>query len=222
MSDEHGHILYKGDYIFDYQRIFNFFYEEIEYFNLSDYEVIGHRLGVNPFDLFMLKTFIEKNKITHILELGSGTTSKFLDILGVKRKSFALECIYHNDINFEQINVFDSYKVVQSYLVENDVDMILIDCEHSERMAKLISEKFFKEINYKLPFFVHDWFDLEKVTYTEQIYYYNNLFGHYDLYLMTDLPEEEIKKLTSVNNQLSKKFEVPRCSAIITPKKWKI
>ena len=39
---------------------------------------------------------------------------------------------------------------------------------------------------------------------------------------MTDLPNKQIKKLTEANSQLNNQFEVPRCSAILTPKEWKM
>ena len=223
MADEwYGDILQKGDYNFDYNKICDSFLEIINNFKTSDYESIGERLGMNPFDLFMLHTFMSTNNINHVLELGSGTSSKFIDSLKVKRKSFALECIYHDDVNFEKMDLFDSYEIVQSYLVDNDVNLILIDCEHSERMAKLITDKFLKKVEYKFPIFIHDWFDFGKETYTEQIFYYNNLFTNYDLHLMTDLPNKQIKKLTKANSQMNNQFEVPRCSAILTPKEWKM
>jgi hypothetical protein len=221
MGDEYGIVIEKGDYSYDYKRIVDFFVEVVKDYNPIDYENIGKNLGVNPFDLFMFKTFIKKNGINHILELGSGTTSKFLDNLSIKRKSFALESIYHNDVIFDKINLYESYEIVQKYLKENKVDMVLIDCEHSKKMAEHIYNNFLKIINFEVPIFVHDWFDFGKKTYTEQIFYYNTLFNHYDLYLMSDLPENEIKTLIELNNYISKPSHVPRCSAILIPKTWK-
>ncbi len=220
MSDEYGFIIQKSHYEYDYERISNYFIGVIENYDPLKYENIGSNLGLNQFDLFMFETFIEEKKIKSILELGSGTTSKFLDILNIKRKSFALESIYHDDVVFDKINLYESYEVVQKYMKENKIDMILIDCEHSKSMAQLIYDKILKTSNFNLPIFIHDWFDFGKQTYTEQIFYYNTLFDHYNLYLMSDLPQNNVSKLTRINSKILKNSHVPRCSAILTPKSW--
>lgn len=220
MADEFGYTLEFDNYKFNYNLIYDELLKNITEYNPSKYEKIGE-LGVNPFDLFLLEGFIKENKISHVVEFGCGTTSKILDVLGVRRKTFALESIYYKDLVFDKINLFESYKLVQEYLDKNEVDLFLIDCEHSESMGKLIFERFIEYTDFKIPIFVHDWFDFGKKTYKEQIFYYKNIFNNYELYVMSDIPDEFLDKLKNKNNFLNNEYFIPRCSAILEPKKMK-
>src|SRR5713101_291721 len=53
-------------------------------------KIVGLDFGINPFDLFVLKSFIERNDVKLVLELGAGTSSMMLDNMKIARKSFAL------------------------------------------------------------------------------------------------------------------------------------
>ena len=218
MADEYGYIINRPGYTYNYQKIFNKIINVIDNFNLTRYEELVH-LGVNPFDLFLLETFLRENNIKKVLELGSGTTTKLLDVLGIERKTFALECMNFTDLKFDKIDLYESYEVVQKYIDNNKIDFILIDCEHSRSMGELIYNHILKYTNFKVPIFIHDWFDFEKETYQEQVFYYNHLFEYYDLDVMSDLP---IKYINKLGVDINSECHVPRCSAILTPKKWKM
>ena len=226
MVDEFGVIIQKGDYGFDYEIFYDIINKRIKDFNLKLYEDLyslgSGNIGMNALDLFCLKFFFEENNIQNVLELGCGTTSKFLDILKIQRKTFALDCIYFEGVEYEKLNLFEEYQTIQKYVENNIVEFILVDCLHNEKMAELIFDKILKLSNFNTPIFIHDWFDFNKETYTEQVYYYNNLFKFYDLYLMTDLPKEFIDKLQYDKNSVDEICHVPRCCAILTPKTWKM
>lgn len=231
MGDEYYHIIPRPkNNPIDYNFVYNNFLKILGNYNIENMSMLtGPKFGINPFDLYFLKCFIEENKIKHVLELGAGTSTLFLDKLGIKRKSYALESIYY-DINFEQIDLYLKHEIVEDYIRKNDIDLFLIDCEHSYNMGKLISEKFFSIKNYKIPFFVHDWFDFNKYTYGEQKYYIENMLEFFNVFYMSDLPEEYIKKLKEYNTQIDndelyQKFglkiehlPIIRCSALLIPK----
>jgi hypothetical protein len=86
-------------------------------------------------------------------------------------------------------------------------------------MGQLIYNHILSYTNFKIPIFIHDWFDFEKETYQEQVFYYNHLFEYYDLDVMSDLP---IKYINKLGVDINSECHVPRCSAILTPKKWKM
>jgi hypothetical protein len=218
MADEYGHIITCTGYVYDYELIYEEVKKNIKDFNKLEYQKLKF-LGVNPFDLFQLEIFLKENEIKNVLELGSGTTSKFLDNLGINRKSFALESIYFPDLVFDKVNLYESYNLVHEFLNKNKIDFILIDCEHSKSMAELIYNQILKYVDFKIPIFIHDWFDFGKITYREQVYYYENLFNHYDLHIMTDLPSDYINKLNKLGVTIDGECHVPRCCAILKPKK---
>jgi hypothetical protein len=221
MADDYGKIITPNGYVYDYETIYEKIKKNIKNFNKLKYKKLKF-LGVNPFDLFQLETFLKENEIKNVLELGSGTTSKFLDVLGIKRKSFALESIYFSDLEFEKIDLYESYNLVQDFLNQNNVDFIFIDCEHSIAMADLIYNNILKYVDFRTPIFIHDWFDFGKLTYSEQVFYYDNLFNHYDLHIMSDLPSKYVDKLNNLGTTIDSKCHVPRCCAILTPKEWKM
>jgi len=221
MEDEYGFTLELGDYKFDYESSFNFFEGKVSRLDIDFYKKLSC-LGVNPFDLFMIEVFLKENNIQNVLELGCGSTSKLLDVLKIKRKSFAIDCLCVDELEFEKINLFNEYSIVQEHIKNDNVDFVLIDCLHNQKMAELIHTKILSSTNFNTPIFIHDWFDFGKWTYTEQIYYYNNLFSDYDLYLMSDLPEEYINRLEYDENAVNNICHVPRCGAILIPKGWKI
>jgi hypothetical protein len=226
MKDEWGFkMINTNNHKYDYEKMFN----EIDSF-ITEYKIeeiinpIGVDLGINPFDLFLLKKYIEQNNISHILEFGAGSSSKFIDSLGIKRTSFALQSIFYN-IDYINLDIKSQYETIQKYIKENKFDMFLIDTEHTTDMATIINEKFLKPTKYKKALFIHDWFDFNKVTYSEQIYYYNNILKKYKVAYITDLPDEYINKLKIKNNIIDNKtmyhtqvHYVPRCSIILNPK----
>jgi len=111
MADEYGYIINRPGYTYNYQKIFNKIINVVDNFNVERYEELVY-LGVNPFDLFLLETFLRENNIKNVLELGAGTTTKLLDKLGIERKSYALECMHFTDLEFDKINLYESYETV--------------------------------------------------------------------------------------------------------------
>lgn len=225
MADEFGIRIPK--YIDEYDDVFNNIKNIVENYNVESIKNdVGNLFGINPFDLFILKTFIEKNRIKNILELGAGTSSKFIDKLNIERKSFAIESIYY-DVVFEPLNIYQSYQDIKKYIKSNSIDLILIDCEHTGKMGKLIDEEFLYSLNYNVPLFIHDWMGNEQIGYSEQIYYIENILKFYDIKFITDLPDHYLNELKKINNEIDNqiiydklelKTIIRRCSAILTPK----
>lgn len=189
---------------------------------------VGSLFGINPFDLFILKKFIDNNNIKNVLELGAGTSSIFLDNLGINRTSIAIESIYYG-VKFENLDLYESYKIVKDNIKNNNYDLLLIDCEHSNAMAKLIDTEFLTLFNHKIPIFIHDWMDSDKIGYSEQVYYIDNILNRYKVLYQTDLPTKYIDELIAINNQIDNEelysglglriehLPIMRCSAILTP-----
>jgi len=226
MADEWGYTIKNtNNYQYDYEQIFNHINSFIGEYKIEDMiKIIGVDFGINLFDLFLLKKFIEENNITHMMELGAGSSSKFIDSLGIKRTSFALDSVFY-DLDYVKLNIKDDYEIVQEHIRKNDFDMFFIDNDHSTEMAKLICDKFLNLMDYSKPLFIHDWFDFNKTTYSEQVYYYNNMLDKYDVEYMTDLPDVFINSLKQKSNKIDNRIlyhtavhYVPRCSIILKPK----
>jgi hypothetical protein len=117
MGDEWGIIiLNSNNYKYNYQNIFNKIFNFIDEYRLEDIvKLIGENFGINPFDLFILKKFIFENNITNVVEFGAGSSSKFIDSLGIKRTSFALQPIFY-DIKYEKINLYEQYNIIQKFI----------------------------------------------------------------------------------------------------------
>lgn len=217
---------------YDYEAIYKRFKKLMSHYDLKSMKkLVGNDFGINPLDLFMLKSFIEQNKIKNVLELGAGTSSSMLDNMSVARTSYALESIFYEHVHFEKIDIFKYYPIVEDFIKNNPIDMLVIDCEHSFRMARLIDTKLLPLLNYTVPLFLHDWYDYDKQTYAEQVYYVTHLLDKYDVTYMTDLPPEILDKLKKANDQIDNEamykklglrrghLPIRRCSAILTPKK---
>jgi len=212
MGDEYGSVIDKpkSGGLYDYKKIINNITKLIPTYEIGDIiECIDGEFGINPFDLKLLKEFIISNNITNVLEFGAGTSTKLLDTLNINRKSYALNSVTHS-VTFHKINLYDDYSLVEKYITDNPtIDMVIIDCEHTGKMGALLNEKFLKLLNHSRPIFIHDWFDYGKKTYTEQVYYHNNILDKYVVSYMTDL--------ISPFFDMEKNHRVPRCSTILTP-----
>lgn len=230
-GDDFGYIINKPprDNPYKYDLIYERLNRLVSNYDLKHMKkIVGLDFGINPFDLFVLESFIENNKIKKVLELGAGTSSQMLDNIGVVRNSFALESIFY-DLKFKKIDIFKDYRIIEKFIRSNQVDMLVIDCEHSARMAKLIDRRFLRLLNYSKPIFIHDWYDFGRTTFAEQVYYFNNLLDKYEVTYMTDLPANIIAKLKKTNEQIdneifykklglkSRLLPIRRCSAILTP-----
>lgn len=208
---------------YEYSYIFNKISHFVHEYDVNKIkEIVGQNFGINPFDLFILEKYIEENKIKSIIEFGCGSSSKFLDGIGVNRTSFANESIFYN-VDFKALNILESYSIIQDFINNNEFDMFLIDSDHTSQMAQLISEKFLNLVNNKKSVFIHDWFDNKKITYTEQVFYLENIIKFYDVEYMTDLPEEYVNKLINMNDQINiVTTNIPRCSVILKPNERRI
>lgn len=205
---------------YDYHRITNKILTFISEYDVDKIKaIVGQNFGIHPFDLFVLQKFIEENGINSIVEFGCGSSSKFLDGIDIKRTSFAIESIFYN-VDFVKMDILDSQGIIEDFIKNNKFDMFLIDSDHTEIMAKTIFENFLNLTNHTKPIFIHDWFDNGKTTYTEQLFYLENMLSFYNVEYITDLPEEYIDTLTNLNNQMNIVVtNIPRCSIVLNPNK---
>jgi hypothetical protein len=187
--------------------------------------------GLNPFDLFVIKEFIQKNNIKKVLEFGCGSTSELFDsIIGVDRTTYALEFVYNgvgSTIENSRIK-FNSINLHNLTLSEDELkqyDMILIDSDHTAEMANHLVKNFLEKTNYSIPVIVHDFFIPHHMSYPqENMYYVNNLIENkkMNLYLMTDFEDVDLDEINKIKNidletQKYEKHIIPRCIAILTP-----
>lgn len=158
--------------------------------NLSYYEKLFNDLdcktGVNLIDFFILHKYIEKNNIKKVTELGYGSTSIFLDSIGIKRETFAVDRAgvnANNEVEFVKCNIYKSADMINESCKTSD--LILIDSQHAYTMAEFYHNNIL--INHNLPIFMHDFMAPGRQTYSEQIYWINHLINkEYTLYISSD------------------------------------
>lgn len=130
--------------------------------------------GMNSFDFVILNNYIKEKGIKKVTELGCGSTSQFLDMIGVQRKTFALtQAAGSRPIEYIQCDIFkNSQAILES---AEDSDMILIDSLHSYEMSSFYYEKILSIC--KKPVFMHDIFDKNKNCYSEQTFWEEHIAG---------------------------------------------
>lgn len=156
---------YKADYQLDKVKILeNYNTIKTNEFNLEDIESLMDQLylGVNAFDLYLIKQFIQHNNIKSVVELGAGSSSIFFDKLGLKRTSFS-QSSQEYKVSFKSVNIYDATEEIS--LALKDADLLFVDAEHSARFAEFY---FSTLMQLGKPVIIHDWFLPNETTWEEQ------------------------------------------------------
>lgn len=128
-------------------------------------------LLVHPFDLAILKGYIDYKKVQKVTELGCGSTSRFLDrICKVQRETFALEDMLGGGIPFNKCDIYESTEVILDSCKTSD--LLIVDALHCEAMAECYLD-ILKET--KIPVFIHDWYLPDEETWPEQNYWLKHI-----------------------------------------------
>ena len=182
--DEYGaHLKYTVDYN---ELKYNFdSIKQIEYdSNIIKKYLNGFMPGMSYFDFWTLFNFIKNRKIKTVTELGCGSTTHFLQNIGLICNSFSLaaEDSVKNKVPHIECDIFESAKIILDSCYTSD--LLLIDSLHTAAMAQFYHNNILTKIN--LPIFIHDWFDNGELGYTEQEYWIENILDKdYKLFLMT-------------------------------------
>jgi hypothetical protein len=140
--------------------------------------------GINPFDLYVLKQYIVNKGIKRVCELGCGSSSYFMDKLGVHRESFAYEDVSRCGVKFVECDIYESADMILDSCKKSD--LLFIDSQHNTKTAEFYSKHILKYTN--LPVFIHDWYLPDELKYPEQEYWIENLlYKTYDLFVLTRL-----------------------------------
>lgn len=200
MPDDWGHITrYKLD---TYITIKCFNFIKTEEFDLQKIkDILDLYLGINAFDLYILKMFIEKYNIKKILELGCGSSSLFLDQLQVERETYSLSSQEY-DIKYIQCNILNEWERIEA--AAKTADLIFIDAEHSKTFATEYYKRLLLQTNAAI--FIHDWFLPGETTYSEQISLLN--LGILDKYKFQIITRMLCKELYDNSN-------TPPCSILL-------
>lgn len=130
--------------------------------------------GMNSFDFVILNNYIKEKGIKKVTELGCGSTSQFLDMSGVERKSFALiQAGGTIPLEYEKCDIFKNSEAI--FESAKDSDLILIDSLHSYDMSSFYFEHILKKC--KKPVYMHDVFDKGKNCYSEQTFWEKHIAG---------------------------------------------
>jgi hypothetical protein len=151
--------------------------------------------GINPFDLYVLKQYIENKGIKRVCELVCGSSSYFMDKLGVYRESFSYEDMAQCGVKFVECDIFESADMILNSCKNSD--LLFIDSQHDLKMAEFYSKYILEYTN--LPIFIHDWFLPTELKYPEQKFWLENLlYKKYDLFILTRLLSTTEYKFTNI------------------------
>jgi hypothetical protein len=164
----------------------NFSYWEYAKFTNEYLDILTQvgRLGMNLIDFYLLGQYIKNNNVKKITELGCGSTSAFLDKLGIYRESFSLfQAGGFENLNFVKCDIYESADIINKSC--ENADLLLIDSQHSNQMAEFYHKNILSR--HKLPIFIHDFMDNGQPTYSEQIYWIENLLDkEYKIFAATN------------------------------------
>jgi hypothetical protein len=144
------------------------------------------------------------------------TTSLLFDYLGIKRTSFALENPIrdYREVNYNHANIYESTTAINESI--SDSDLLFIDSAHNYEMAKFQAENIL-EANKEKNIIIHDWFDNNEVSYTEQQYWLENIIGkQYEVVLLSSYIRKS--RNLDLDLDLDENFSlnsVPPCLAIL-------
>jgi len=160
-------------------------------------------LGLNIFDLFVLKCYLELINPKKIIEIGCGTSTKLMNNLGYNVDTFALDDIHSivtntNPTNYHKIDLLTDYGLNEIIKNCNDADLLFVDGLHSYNFAKRIYENVVPKING--PIICHDFFPLHYTeTWGEQYYLINEFLNKNNGY--------SLFTITSINNTFYNKIK---------------
>ena len=187
--------------------------------------------GICEFDLYILEQYIKSNNIENIVELGCGTSTKFLKTIeGIKVKTFALDAAASSgkekeDHTYIKMNI--TMETIGIILEESEFcDLFIIDCDHTRNFAKLYYEELLLKI--KKPAFIHDFFTREQV-WAEEAYLKEVLTSElspHSIFIATNSADGEVGEVCGVSD--IEKFlkspyrsqRPPLCSIIIEPNEY--
>tara|TARA_Y100000034_G_scaffold130671_1_gene189662 strand:+ start:11351 stop:12007 length:657 start_codon:yes stop_codon:yes gene_type:complete len=184
--------------------------------------------GICEFDLYILEQYIKSNNIENIVELGCGTSTKFLKTIeGIKVKTFALDAASSpgkEREHHEYIKMNITMETIGIILEESEFcDLFIIDCDHTRNFAKLYYEELLLKI--KKPAFIHDFFTKEQV-WAEEAFLKEVLASEsspHSTFITTNSADREVGEICGISN--IEKFlnppyrssRPPLCSIIIEP-----
>lgn len=138
-------------------------------------------LGLNVFDLFLLKCYLELKKPNKIIEIGCGTSTRLMKNLGYKVDTYALDDIQSivtntEPCNYNKIDLLTDEGLTEVIKNSNGVDLLFVDGLHSYNFAKRIYENIVPLIN--TPIICHDFLPLTyDLTWGEQYYLMNDFLN---------------------------------------------
>jgi len=190
--------------------------------------------GVSYYDIYILQCFVdnlakELNRKINVVEIGSGTTTKFFanykNILNVTTYSLTERIIGLpvKNVNFIQGDVLKT----PDLLLESckKADLFFIDGDHSYNFAKFYCEEILNHIN--IPVMIHDFHPVTKnrffsMTWGEQFYIMHEFLpnqNRYSLHVYTAISDEESVRLSdaNLNNYRENRSTLFPCISIFLP-----
>jgi hypothetical protein len=149
----------------------------------DSWTTVSPNLLVHPFDLELLKNACTHFNVSKVVELGCGSTSRFLDrICKVERVTFAnIDMTGGEFSTFKFINcdIFESYDLILEHCKTSQ--LFLIDAIHTAGMAEFY-HPILKET--KIPVFIHDWYLPNEETWPEQNYWIEQILDMYEPFVV--------------------------------------
>ena len=186
------------------------------------------QLGLNIFDLFVLKCYLEFKNPNKIIEIGCGTSTRLMNNLGYNVETFALDDIHSivtnsNPIKYHKTNLLTDNGLDEVIKNCNDTDLLFVDGLHSYNFAKRVYEDIVPVIN--TPVICHDFLPLTyDLTWGEQYYLMNeflNKKNNYSLFTTTSINNNfynRIKDETGIDltlHEVGSSQRVIKCLGII-------
>lgn len=185
-------------------------------------------LGLNVFDLFVLKCYLELKKPNKIIEIGCGTSTRLMNNLGYKVETFAIDDIHSivtntGPISYRKIDLLTNEGLNEVIKNCSGADLLFVDGLHSYNFAKRVYENILPLIN--TPVICHDFLPLTyDLTWGEQYYLMNDFLNKkngYSLFTTTSINNifyNKIKDETGLDLNLSEigsEQRVIKCLGII-------
>jgi hypothetical protein len=156
--------------------------------------------GVCEVDLYFLQQFIKHFDIKRVMELGSGTSTLFLNTLGITAHTFSsgIPDYLQNHPNVMDWHI-DEYSVEFLSEIASNYDMYFIDCEHTAYFAHAYYENLL--LKYPRPTVIHDFFDVSTPVLWEEAHYlmqripFDNI---YKPFILTDFPQEVLGGISDI------------------------
>lgn len=132
-------------------------------FNLPEIRALAeYTVGVCELDLFFIREYINYKGCKRVLEFGTGTSTVFLNNIGQRVDTFAVDCPVpglnpekYRNVSYNTLHIDDS-NIDKFVNLSNDCDLIFIDADHSAKFAELYYTRLIEKI--KKPCVIHDIF----------------------------------------------------------------